>query len=59
MNDLMLYIMVAAIFAMFGWAGFEYAKAGYQFWKEQRHAANGRERKSAKASELKGEHIDH
>ena len=40
MDDLMLYIMVASILGMFGWAAFEYAKAGYQFWKEQRQASN-------------------
>ena len=40
MNDLMLYIMVASIFGMFGWAAFEYAKAGYQSWTEQRQTPN-------------------
>jgi hypothetical protein len=40
MKDPMLYIMVAALLGMFGWAGVEYAKAGYEFWKEQRRAAD-------------------
>jgi len=39
MNDLMLYVMVGLLVAMFGWAGYEYAKAGYEFWRERRKAS--------------------
>lgn len=34
MSDVMLYVMVVLIFGMFGWAAFEYAKAGYHWWRE-------------------------
>lgn len=36
MNDAMLYVMIAMLFGMFGWAGYEYAKAGYESWKKKR-----------------------
>ncbi len=38
MNDTMLYVMVGLLIGVFGWATFEYAKAGYEAWREQHHS---------------------
>ena len=37
-NNFMSYAMVAMIIGLFGWAGYEYAKAGYEAWKERHQA---------------------
>lgn len=33
-SDFMSYAMVAMIAGLFGWAGYEYAKFGFETWKQ-------------------------
>lgn len=51
MDDLMLYVMVGSMFGLFGWAFYEYAKAGIQFWRET-HRSNHKSSASEGESKL-------
>ena len=33
-NDVMSFAMLVMLFGLFGWAGYEYAKAGYEAWRD-------------------------
>ncbi len=46
MNDTMLYVMISMLIGLFSWAGFEYAKAGFDAWKEKHQPPTAKQRNS-------------